>query len=303
MAEDLRHYLSVKGHMFAYSYGDLGCLKGHEHVISPNCEKPIYQHPYRKSIKERDEMKKEVGKMLDAGIIRESRSPCSAPVVMVTKKDGSMRFCINYKAINAVTTQDKFPLPRIYDIFDRMAGSAWCTGIDLKCGYWQIKVAEKSIPMTAFSTPDGHYECLRLPFGLKNAPADFSRAMQQALGDLPFVQIYLDDITIHSKTLEEHMEHINEVFGRLEEMNMKINLKKCTWCKTEAKILGFLLSGEGVKVDPAKIEAIKNMKPPTSVKQAQCVLGCFNYFNILISLIAVIGKPSLSLSILIIFRA
>jgi hypothetical protein len=128
-------------------------------------------------------MKSEISKMLDAKIIRHSRSSWSSPVVMVKKKDGGHRFCIDYKALNAVTPQDKFPLPRIDDIFDKMAGSEWFTSIDLKCGYWQIPMQAESIAITAFTTPDGHFECLRMPFGLKNAPAELSRMMHTILGD------------------------------------------------------------------------------------------------------------------------
>jgi hypothetical protein len=144
----------------------------------------------------------------------------------------------NYKAINLVTPQDQFPLPRIDDILDRLAGSAWFTCIDLKSVYWQIKMHDDSIAKTAFTTPDGHYEFLRLPFGLRNAPADFSRIMYQVLGHLKFVQIYLDDVTIHSHTFREHQEHLKEVFHCLRTACLKINFSKCVWFQSQVPILG-----------------------------------------------------------------
>ena len=134
--------------------------------------------------------------MLRAGVIRPSRSPWCSPLLLVTKPDGSIRFCMDFRQLNTITVSDPYPLPRIDDIFDRLNGSDWFTSIDLKAGYWQILVADEDIEKTAFSTPDGHYEFLRLPFGLKNAPSVFSRIMCQILGDLPFVEIYIDDITI-----------------------------------------------------------------------------------------------------------
>lgn len=171
---------------------------------------------------ERKLMNDEVKKMLDAMIIRKSRSAWSCPVVMLRKKDGEPRFCADFRELNAITVTDPFPLPRIDDIFDRLAGSKYYTTIDLKSGYWQVKMAEESIPKTAFSTPDGHYEFLRLPFGLKNAPAEFSRIMHQILGDLSFVQIFLDDITIHSNDFESHKQHVLEVIRRLVQVQLKL---------------------------------------------------------------------------------
>jgi len=170
--------------------------------------------------------------MLEAGIIQHSRSSWSFPLVQVPKKflkmNGTRRFCVDFRKLNSITQQDCFPLPRIDDILDRLSASKVFTTIDLKSGYWQVKLSKDSIPKTAFSTPDGHFEFLRLPFGLKNAPAEFSRIMQQVLGDfVNFVEIYLDDITVHSKNEKEHLMHLIQVFKRLKQANLKINGAKC----------------------------------------------------------------------------
>ena len=290
-AYSVREFINKNKDMFASNYLELGCVTMTAFEIQPTTRTPIYQHYYRKSIKEREDIKTEVAKMLEAKIIRPSRSPWSSPVIMVHKKGRQDRFCIDFKKLNAVTPQDKFPLQRIDDIFDRLAGSEWFTGLDLKCGYWQIPMQEQSIPLTGFTTPDGHYECLRMPFGLKNAPAEFCRMMFQLLGDLQFVQIYLDDITIHSKTIKEHLDHIQVVFDRLREANVRINLKKCTWCQKEVKILGFLVSKEGTRLDPEKISAIVEMKPPRYVKEVQQTMGIFNYYREYIQDFAKISGP------------
>ncbi|CAF1138823.1 unnamed protein product [Brachionus calyciflorus] len=192
--------------------------------------------------------------MLKARVIRPSKSAWSAPVIMIPKKDGTKRMCIDYRKLNAVTKQVNWPLPVINDIFDRLSGSKWFSALDLKSGYWQVKMSPDSIEKASFSTPDGHYEFLRLPFGLKNAPADFSRIMHQVLGNLNFVEIYLDDITVHSKTFDEHLSHLEIVFKKLREADLKINAEKCTWCAQSLKVLGQIVSKNDISMDPAKIE-------------------------------------------------
>ena len=200
--------------------------------------------------------------------------------------------CIDYRRLNAQTSTEQWPLPRINDILDGMTGSTWFTALDLKSGYHQIQMSSRSIPMTAFITPDGHYEFLRVPFGLKNAPAHFSKIMYQILGDLnQFVKIYLDDITIHSSSFKEHLQHLNIVIMRLRQANIKLNHSKCTWCSKRIKILGHIISAEGIAMDPAKISAIENMLPPKTVKQLQVFLGMANYYRKLIFNFAKIIKP------------
>ena len=295
-ADTVLAFINKNSSMFAQSYDTLGCCQLRQHVINTTTEQPIYLHAYRKSLAERDIIKNEVAKMLQANIIRPSESPWSFPVVLPGKPDGiSRRFCVDYRRLNEITIQDNFPLPRIDDILDRLSGSQYFTALDLKSGYWQMEMHPQSIAKTAFSTPDGHYEFLRLPFGLKNAPADFSRLMFQALGHLPFIQIYLDDITVHSKTFEEHMEHLDTLLTRLKALNLKINFSKCSWLQTKIKLLGHLVSKDSVEMDPDKIVAIKEMPPPRTIKQLQRFLGLCGYYRRFIHRFSHVASPMYAL--------
>ena len=218
----------VKPH-FANSFVDLGACGINRFRINTTIDQAIFLPAYRKSMKERDEIKCEISKMLEAKVIRPSNSAWSAPIILIPKKDGTKRMCVDYRKLNAITVTENWPLPVIRDILDRLNGSNWFTTLDLKSGYWQIEMSPDSIAKTAFSTPDGHYEFLRVPFGLKNAPSHFSRIMHQTLGAFNFVEIYLDDMTIHSKTFDEHVSHVRKVLDALRSSNLKINSEKCTW--------------------------------------------------------------------------
>ncbi len=218
--------------------------------------------------------------MLDAGIIQPSRSPWSFTVAQVPKKNGTRRFCDDFRKLNIITQQDCYPLPRKDDILDRPATSRVYTTLDRKSGYWQVKLSKESIPKTAFSTPDGHFEFLRLPFGLKNVPAEFSRIMQQVLGNfVTFVEIYLDDITVHSKNEKEHLDHLIQVFSRIKEANLKFNDPKCNWFATKIQLLGQKFSADGVVMIPEKFLAKHELKYPKNVKDVQRFLGMSGYYR------------------------
>jgi hypothetical protein len=210
---------------------------------------------------------------------------------MLGKKDGSKRFCVDFRKLNAETLLDPFPIPRIDDVLDSMSGAIWFSSLDLKSGYWQMELDESSIPKTAFSTPDGHYEFKRLPFGLKNAPADFSRLMYQLLGHLPFVKIYIDDITIFSKNLKDHIEHLEEVLSILNTSGLKLNREKCSLFRKEIKILGFVISKNGIMMDKSKVECIQKRKRPENVKQIQEFFGLTNHFRRFVKDYAKISYP------------
>ena len=278
--------------MFANSLKDLGECGLMEHSILTVDEEPLFQLPYRKSERERLEIKKEIDEMIKYKIIRESRSPWSSPVILIPKPNGTKRMCIDYRRLNKKTIQQNWPIPRILDILDRISRSIYFTAMDLKSGYWQIKLNKNSIAKTAFSTQDGHYEFLRLPFGLKNAPADFSRIMHMVFPkERHFVEIYLDDMIVHSKTFEEHLGHINTVFKLLREAGLKLNPEKCTWCANEIKILGHIVSFQEIKMDVTKVMAVKNWGVPRNVKQVQEFLGFANYYRRFIKDFSNMAKP------------
>jgi hypothetical protein len=182
------------------------------------------------------------------------------------------------------------PMPRFDDIFDRLSGSRIFSTIDLTQGYHQIQL-EESRDFTAFSTKTAHYRFKRMPFGVKTAPAAFSRIMHYILGHLQFVEVYLDDITIHSKNIEEHFKHIEQVGDILKRSNLRIKQSKCKWISTNAEILGHIVSGGEVKMDPKEIEALKNRMAPTNVKQTQQFLGICNYSRKFIKDYAKIAAP------------
>ena len=270
---------------------DLGRCAKTKHKIRLSCDVPIFKRPYRVSHAERDIIRSQVNDLLDAGIVRRSKSPWSSPVILVKKKNGSHRLCINYIPLNQVTITEKWPLPRIDEICERISNSFIFDTYDLKDGYYQVEMEEKSIEMTAFSTSEGHYEFVRMPFGLKNAATDFARNMHIILGDLPFVETYLDDTIVHSKNVEEHLDHQKQVLERLENSGLKLNLKKCSFWKREIKILGHVVKNGSIKMDPEKIQAISQRVPPNTVKQLQSFLGCTNFYRKFIKDYAKTVKP------------
>ena len=259
--------------------------------INTTTEVPIYRYPYRKSISERNIINAEVDKMLKAGVIQPYTSPWSSPVVMIPKDDGTLRFCIDYRELNKITIPDPYPMPRIDDIFDRLQGSKYFTKLDMKSGYWQILMFLMHVSKTAFSTADGHYEFLRLPFGVKNGTRGFSRIMSNILGDLKFVEIYLDDITVHSKNIRQHLIDLRKVFKRLRKFGVKLNTGKCSWFKKEIKLLGHLISENYIRMNPEKIEAIRRWITPFKLLHIQQFLGICNYYRRFILNFARIAAP------------
>ena len=195
--------------------------------------------------------------MLEQGVVQHSSSPWSSPIVMVKKKDGSWRFCVDYRKLNSVTHQDAYPLPWIDATLDSLSGAAYFTTLDLASGYWQVEVEEQDKEKTAFSTPQGHFEFNVMPFGLTNAPATFQRLMECVLAGLSGEQclIYLDDIVVFSKTFQEHIVRLTNVFQALHQAGLTLKLSKCNFAQREVKYLGHIVSAAGVRPDPTKIEA------------------------------------------------
>ena len=219
--------------------------------------------------------------MLKEGIIQESYSPWSSPVVIVDKKTGDKRFCIDFRKINQMTIMDAHPLPRIDDLLERFRMAKWFTTIDLESGYWQIEMKEEDKEKTAFICSQGLFEYNVMPFGLKNAPRTFQRVMDEILKEEigEFVTVYLDDIMIYSKNFEEHMKHIDKVLGKLKENNMIVKLKKCQFGKRNIEFLGHIVGRDGLKPDEKKVEKIKQIKIPETVIQVRSFLGLCSYYR------------------------
>jgi hypothetical protein len=255
--------------IFATSLADLKTCKIGAHIIETTTESSIYVPPYRVSLAERQFLKKEMDEMLKYGIIEKSKSEWSSPVIIIPKGQKEKRICIDYRKLNAITKTQRGPVPLAQDVFDSLGGSRWFTVLDLASGYWQVRMHENSKDKTAFSTPDGHFQFTRVPFGLKNAPIDFNRIMNAVIGRRPFVVIYFDDITIHSASFEEHVEHVSFVLKKVKDAQLRLKPSKCRWFCKKAKILGHVISEGKIAMDESKVEAIKNREPPKNVKHIQ----------------------------------
>jgi hypothetical protein len=236
---------------------------------------------YRMTPAENAEISRQVQQLLDKGLVRESLSPCAVPTVLSPKKGGEWRMCTDSRAINKITIRYRFPLPRMDDLMDCLSGSNYFSKIDLKSGYHQIRMREGDEWKTTFKTNTGLYEWLVMPFGLTNAPSTFMRLMNEVLKEFigKFVIVYLDDILVFSKTKEEHIRHLNLVLKRLHDEKLLINLKKCFFMKEELIYLGFVISQEGLKMDPEKIKAITDWPSPRNIHEVRSFHGLASFYR------------------------
>lgn len=258
---------------------DVGCANNVKHHIELTTDKPIHVPVRRFQGPLSQEIEKQCVELEEAGIIRKSYSPYSAPVVPVRKPDGSLRVCLDYRCLNKYTKNDAFPLPNLIDSIYNMAGSKYFTTIDLVRGYYQIEMAEDSIEKTAFSTPLSHYEFLRMPFGVKGGPATFQRGMMLALSGIPWSQVmaYLDDIIIRSATFEEHLGALERVLHALQKNGFKLKPKKTKLCRESVEFLGHHISNQGILPLEKNISGALNFPIPTTVKQLRQFLGMVNF--------------------------
>ncbi|GJU59348.1 putative nucleotidyltransferase, ribonuclease H [Tanacetum coccineum] len=227
------------------------------------------------------ELKDQLQELLERGFIRPSVSPWGAPVLFVKKKDGSMRLCIDYRELNKITIRNRYPLPRIDDLFDQLQGAKHFSKIDLRSGYHQLRVKEQDISKTAFRTRYGHYEFLVMPFGLTNAPAVFMDLMNRVFHEFldKFVIVFIDDILVFSKSKEEHEEHLRTVLQILRQEKLYAKFSKCEFWLSKVAFLGHIVSAEGITMDPAKVEAITKWPRPTSVTEVRSFLGLAGYYR------------------------
>lgn len=253
---------------------------------------------YRLSPLELDEVKRQVTDLLAKGMIRPSTSPYSAPILFVGKKDGTLRMCIDYRGLNAITVKNRYPLPRVDDLLDKLRGSAYFSSIDLQQGYNQIRIADSDIPKTAFRSPFGHYEYTVLSFGLVNAPATFQAVMNRVFSLYldKFVVCYLDDILVFSKTREEHIQHLRLVFDILRREQLYAKRSKCHWAQPQVEYLGHIVSSDGIRMDPRKSAVVRDWPVPVNLQELRKFLGLTNYFRKFISRYSVIAAPLTNLT-------
>ena len=252
---------------------------------------PISQKPYPITMKHYQWVKEEIDKLVEAGVIRNSHSSWSAPIIVEPKGDGGKHLVIDYRALNKVTRKFVWPMPKVEDIFSQLNGAKYFPTLDLRAGYHHTELTTDSIPKTAFTSPFGKYEYIKVPFRLAQALAYFQELMTGVLKDLPFVMAYLDDIIIYSSTPEEHLEHMRTVFKKLRDTKFSMKLSKCHFFAKEIQYLGHIPGTEGIKPVPAKTEAIKAMHPPVNLKQVCAFLGLVGYYRKFIKNFAKIAKP------------
>ena len=262
-------------------------------TIVTTCNQPIRQQGYRLPLAKRETVEECVGEMLRDGVIRPSSSPWASPITLVPKKDGSTRFCVDYRKLNAVTRKDAHPLPHIQDVFDQLQGATIFSTLDLKSGYWQVPMDPESIPKTAFTCHLGLFEFVRLPFGLTNAPAIFQRAMNKVLSGLigKCCMVYIDDIVIFSRSSAEHAIHLKAVLARLEQAGLQLKPSKCHFELTEIELLGFVVSAQGIRPLSDKTAAISELSHPTDVKGVRSFLGMVGYYRQCIEGFATLSLP------------
>ncbi|TYJ97514.1 ty3-gypsy retrotransposon protein [Cucumis melo var. makuwa] len=254
---------------------------------------PISRVSYRMAPAELKELKVQLEKLLDKGFIRPSVSPWGAPVLFVKKKDGSMRLCIDYRELNKVTVKNRYPLPRIDDLFDQLQGATVFSKIDLRSGYHQLRIRDSDIPKTAFRSRYGHYEFIVVSFGLTNAPAVFMDLMNRVFKDFldSFVIVFIDDILIYSKTEAKHEEHLHQVLETLQANRLYAKFSKCEFWLNKVTFLGHVVSSEGVFVNPTKIEAVTNWPRPSTVSEICSFLGLAGYYRRFVEDFSRIASP------------
>ena len=241
-------------------------------------------------------MTRQVKDLIARGLIRPSHSAYSSPVIFVRKKSGELHMCINYRALNEKTVKDKYPLPRIDDLLDRLQGASVFSSLDLQSGYHQMRIAGEDVPKTAFGTPLGLFEFCVLPFGLTNAPAAFQREMNRVFKGLDFVLVYLDDILVFSKSQVEHEQHLRKVLKVLRAERLYARMSECSFCKPSVELLAHVVSSDGVHVDPRKIASIDHWPLPKSATEMRSFLGLGNYFKRFIQVYSSLVAPLVSLT-------
>ncbi|KAJ7992703.1 hypothetical protein DPEC_G00281430 [Dallia pectoralis] len=298
--EQLEQLLVEFKDSFAWDEQGVGCTHLVQHEIDTGDAQPIKTRPRRIPLAQQEAADRAVEEMEQAGFIEPSNSPWSAPVVMVPKKGGKLRFCVDYRELNAVTRKDSYPIPRVDESLDLVGESSWFSSLDLRSGYWQVPLAPEARAKTAFSTHRGHWQFTVLCFGLCNAPATFERLMDQVLSDIPSQQclVYLDDILAHGTSFEGALAALRGVLERVTEAGLKLHPEKCHFMQREVTFLGHQVGEKGVGTLLDKVEAVRDWPVPTTKQQVKSFLGLASYYrrfvkgfsNIAFPLTGLLGK-------------
>jgi hypothetical protein len=254
---------------------------------------PIALTPYQMSTLELQELKIQLKELLDLGLIHPSVSPWGAAIIFIRKKDGSWRLCIDYRQLNKSKIKNQYPLSRIDDLFDQMKDVTMLSKIDLLSGYHQLQIKEDDIPKTTFKTIFGHYKFIVLPFGLTKALGVFMSLMNGVFREYldKFIQVFIDDILIYSRTMEEHDEHLRLVLQCLQEQKLYGKLSKCSFYQSKIHYLGHLIFGEGIIVDPTKVEAIMDWPTLTNSMEVHSFMGLAGYYRLFVKGFSKIENP------------
>jgi hypothetical protein len=282
--EELLNLLEQHCLVFSRDKGDLGLVKGYFHHIDTGVSKPIKLPPHRLSHAEKEEVAKQTQPMIDWEVVRRSKSPYAAPVVLARKKDNTWRFCIDFRQLNKVTVPNRYPIPRIDAIFDQLAQAEYFSTMDANAGYWQIPMAPEDVQKTAFITHQGLFEFTRMPFGLTGAPGTYQKMMDGILqeeihGANPVVTQYLDDTCAYTRTWQGHLAALHQILSKLYEVNLKLAPKKCVFGTSSAEHLGHIIRKNQLLPDPKKVTAVQNWPRPISVTEIRAFIGLAGYYR------------------------
>ena len=283
----------LRGSVFSRHEFDLGCTTHAEHEIRVDDDTPFRERSRRVLPSDLKDLQQHIQQLLDNNIIKESKSPFASPIVLVRKKNGTLRMCVDYRTLNSRTVPDQYAVPLIQEAIDCLSGSNWFSVIDLKSGFYQIPMREADKEKTAFICPLGFYQFERMPQGVKGAPATFQRLMEKCMSGLNMMEVlvYMDDLIIFSQSLEEMEKRLARVLDRLQEFGLKVSPEKCQFGCKSVKYLGHVVSEEGVRTDPDKVSDLENWPRPETIRHVKSFLGFAGYYRRFIKDYARIARP------------